>query len=123
VDRFGRREVAVGGLGAFAGALAGLAVTPYSFTAVVLLALWLGWSGAVAWTAINTLAVEVLPAYRKPVASIYNAFRFVGYGVAPPVLGLVYGRGRAAAVYLVSALVAAGSAWLVGGLRLPRRGF
>ena len=74
-----------------------------------------------AWTALKTLAIEVIPALRKPAASIYNAFRFLGYALAPPVLGLVYGRGNAVAVYLVSAAVVAGSAVCVAALRVPRR--
>lgn len=121
VDRFGRKPVGLAGLGCYITALCGFAALPYSFTGTMLLAAWLGWSGAVAWTALNTLAIEVIPALRKPVASIYNAFRFLGYALAPPLLGLVYGRGNAAAVYLVSAVVVAGSALCIAAIRLPRR--
>ena len=121
VDRFGRKPVGLAGLGCYITALCGFAALPYSFTGTMLLAAWLGWSGAVAWTALNTLAIEVIPALRKPVASIYNAFRFLGYALAPPLLGLVYGRGDAAAVYLVSAVVVAGSAVCIAALRVPRR--
>ncbi len=121
VDRFGRKPVGLAGLGCYITALCGFAALPYSFTGTMLLAAWLGWSGAVAWTALNTLAIEVIPALRKPVASIYNAFRFLGYALAPPLLGLVYGRGNAAAVYLVSAAVVAGSAVCIAALRVPRR--
>jgi len=120
-DRFGRKPVGLAGLGCYITALCGFAALPYSFTGTMLLAAWLGWSGAVAWTALNTLAIEVIPALRKPVASIYNAFRFLGYALAPPLLGLVYGRGDAAAVYLVSAVVVAGSAVCIAALRVPRR--
>jgi ACDE family multidrug resistance protein len=122
VDRFGRKPVAVFALIAYITALCGLAAVPYSFAATMLLAAWMGFCAAVSWTALNTLAVEALPRLRKPVASIYNAVRFVGYGLAPPLLGLVYGRGNAAAVYLVSALVVAASAGCVAALRIPRRG-
>jgi len=121
VDRFGRKPVGLAGLGCYITALCGFAALPYSFTGTMLLAAWLGWSGAVAWTAFNTLAIEVIPALRKPVASIYNAFRFLGYALAPPLLGLVYGRGNAAAVYLVSAVVVAGSALCIAAIRVPRR--
>jgi ACDE family multidrug resistance protein len=121
VDQFGRKPVGLVGLGCYVTALGGFAALPYSFTGTAMLAAWLGWSGAVAWTALNTLAVEVIPALRKPAASIYNAFRFIGYGLAPPMLGLVYGRGNAAAVYLVSALVVLGAAACLAVLRMPRR--
>lgn len=121
VDRFGRKAVGLAGLGGYITALGGFAALPYSFTGTVLLAAWLGWSGAVAWTALNTLAVEVIPALRKPAASIYNAFRFLGYALAPPALGLVYGRGNATAMYMMSALVVGGSAACLAMLRVPRR--
>jgi predicted MFS family arabinose efflux permease len=118
VDRLGRKAVGLAGLGGYITALAGFAVAPYSFFGTLALAAWLGWCGAVAWTALNTLAVETLPALRKPAASIYNAFRFLGYSVAPPALGLVYGAGDVTAVYTVSALVVAVSAAFVAALRI-----
>ncbi|HET8577667.1 MAG TPA: MFS transporter [Methylomirabilota bacterium] len=121
VDRIGRKPVGLIGLACYVTALGGFAVVPYSFTGTVLLGAWLGWSGAVAWAALNTLAVEVNPALRKPSASIYNAFRFIGYGLAPPALGFVYGDGNAAAVYLVSAAVVVASAGCLAVLRAPRR--
>jgi predicted MFS family arabinose efflux permease len=110
VDRYGRRRVGVGALGAYAAALVGLAVAPYTYWGTAALAVWLGTSAAAAWAALNTLAVEALPALRKPVSSVYNAFRYLGYALAPPVLGLVYAGGDAASVCLVSAAVVAGSA-------------
>jgi len=121
VDHIGRKPVGLIGLGCYVTALGGFAALPYSFTGTALLGAWLGWSGAVAWAALNTLAVEVNPGLRKPSASIYNAFRFIGYGLAPPVLGLVYGNGHVAAVYLVSAAVVVGSAACLAALHAPRR--
>ncbi len=119
VDRLGRKVVGLAGLAGFVTGLAGLAALPYAFGTMMALAAWLGWWGAVAWAALNTLAVEVLPGLRKPVASIYNSFRFLGYSVAPPVLGLVYDHDDAAAVFIVSAAVVVLSACCVAALRRP----
>ena len=69
---------------------------------------------------LHTLAVEIVPGLRQPVASIYNAFRFSGYALAPPLLGLVYGPGRVGAVYLACGLAALGAAGLLALLQ-PRR--
>jgi len=77
----------------------------------------------VAWTGLNTLAVEIDPALRKPVPSIYNAVRFLGYSLAPPALGLVCGQANVTGVLLASAAVVALSTVLVAALRLPRRNF
>ena len=123
VDRFGRKAVGIAGLAGYITALLGLATLPYSFWGTVVLAAWFGWTAAVAWAGLNTLAVEIDPALRKPVASIYNAFRFLGYSLAPPILGLVYGKENLAGVLLASAAVAAVSATLVARLRLPRHPF
>jgi MFS family permease len=123
VDRFGRRAVGIAGLAGYITALLALAMLPYSFWGTLALAAWFGWTGAVAWAGLNTLAVEIDPALRKPVASIYNAFRFFGYSLAPPVLGLVYGAGNLAGVLVASALVVAFAGALVAALRLPRRNF
>ncbi len=120
-DRFGRRPLCIAGLAGYITALLGLAALPYSFWGTVALAAWLGWTAAAVWTALNTLAVEMDPALRKPVASVYNAFRFVGYSLAPPALGRVYGRDNLTAVLVASAAVVALSAALVAALRLPRR--
>lgn len=122
IDLLGRRAVALLGLAGYTAVLAAFIAVPYSYAGVVTLAALLGWTALVAWTALNTLAVEIVPALRQPVASIYNAFRFSGYALAPPALGLVYGRGRVAAVYLVCGLAAVAAAALVARLPSPRRG-
>ncbi|MFQ5899912.1 MAG: MFS transporter, partial [Candidatus Methylomirabilia bacterium] len=123
VDRLGRKAVGLAGMAGYIASLAGFWGLPYSFTGIVGLAALFGWSGAVAWIALNTLAVEVIPALRKPVASVYNAFRFFAYSLAPPILGLVYGQGNVAGVYLICELVAFGSVSSIAALRLPRRRF
>lgn len=119
VDRVGRRSVGVWGLAGHVAALLALAWAPYAFWRVLVLAGLLGWTAAVAWTALNTLAVEISPQRRKPVAAIYNAFRFTGYALAPPLLGIVYARVGIAAVFLAAALAAALAGLLVGTCRLP----
>lgn len=117
VDRFGRKVIGVAGLIAYVAATAALWAAPYSFAGFLVLSSALGWAGAVAWTALNTLAVEVMPALRKPVASVYNAFRFLGYAAAPPLLGILYAWQDAGAVYLVCGLVVIVAAGLMS--RLP----
>ena len=87
------------------GALAGLA-THYAIMGAMV-AFWFA-------------AVRRVPALRQPVASIYNAFRFSGYALAPPLLGLVYGPGRIGAVYVVCALASGAAAALIALLG-PRR--
>ena len=52
--------------------------------------LYFGAGSSTAWTSLNTLAVEVVPDLRKPVASLYNSFKFTGYALSPPVLSLLY---------------------------------
>lgn len=121
VDRLGRKAVTLLGLGGYLATLVGLIGLPYSFAGILLLSALLGWSAIVTWTALNTLAVEIIPALRKPVASVYNAFRFFGYSLAPPLLGPVYGQGNAVAVYLICALIALGSAGFIASLRTPPR--
>jgi predicted MFS family arabinose efflux permease len=121
VDRFGRRSVGVSALGAYVLALVGLATAPYTYWGTAGFAVWLGTAGATAWAALNTLAVEVIPDLRKPVSSVYNAFRYVGYSLAPPVLGAVYAGGDVASVCLVSAAVVAAAAVCMTAVAIPRR--
>ena len=58
-------------------------------TALCVFALF-GIGSATAWTSLNTLAVEVVPELRKPVASLYNSFKFTGYALSPLILSLLY---------------------------------
>jgi predicted MFS family arabinose efflux permease len=116
VDRLGRRSIALAGMIAYIASTIALWLVPYSFARFSALAALLGGSAAVAWTALNTLAVEIVPELRKPVASIYNALRFSGYAIAPPALGIVYRDDSMAGVYLISAAVVAGAGVLIGRL-------
>lgn len=49
-----------------------------------------GAGAATAWTSLNTLAVQIVPDLRKPVASLYSCVKFSGYALAPLVLSLIY---------------------------------
>jgi predicted MFS family arabinose efflux permease len=120
LDRLGRRAIALLGLVGMAVPLVALVALPYAYAWVVALAAMLGLTAIVAFTALNTLAVEIVPALRQPVASIYNAFRFTGYAAAPPLLGLVYGPGRVAAVYLTCILAVLAAAVFIALMSPPR---
>ena len=54
----------------------------------------MGIGGTAAFTSLNAMIVECMPVSRGAASSIYNSFRFLGYGLSPvatlPVY-LVYG--------------------------------
>jgi MFS family permease len=89
-DRRGRLRVARLGGGIMVAAVLGLAVVEYSYEKYLLLFAVFGAGSATAWTSLNTLAIEVVPDLRKPVASVYNCFKFAGYALSPLVLSLLY---------------------------------
>ena len=89
-DRVGRVRIAYLGGGIMVGAILGLAILEYNYERYLFLFAVFGIGSASAWTSLNTLAVEVLPDLRKPVASVYNSFKFSGYAFAPLVLSLLY---------------------------------
>ena len=89
-DRRGRLPVACMGGGIMIAGVLGMAALEYSFEKYLFLFALFGLGSATAWTSLNTLAVEVVPDLRKPVASVYNCFKFGGYAIAPLVLSLLY---------------------------------
>jgi MFS family permease len=89
-DRLGRVSVAYIGGGIMVGAILGLATFEYAYEKYLFLFALFGIGSATAWTSLNTLAVEVVPHMRKPVASVYNSFKFSGYALSPLVLSLLY---------------------------------
>jgi len=89
-DRRGRIPIACLGGGIMITAVLGLAAVEYSYAKYLLLFALFGTGSATAWTSLNTLAVEVVPDLRKPVASVYNCFKFSGYALSPLVLSLLY---------------------------------
>lgn len=70
----------------------------------------LGLGHAISMTALETLSVEVLPTHRDAATSLFNALRFSGYGIAPPLAAWLFGAlGHAAWVYTcLTAVLCAG---------------
>lgn len=123
-DRLGRRATALLGFGVMAiGGLALLLVAVrvqvYSFVGGLML---LGFGAHTVFTAYNTLSVELVPESRGTAASVYNSFRFLGYGFAPVALAGLYGDGNIAAVF-VAVLAGVGvGALLLRGVAEGERG-
>jgi MFS family permease len=89
-DRRGRIPIAYLGGGIMIVAVLGLEAIEYSYWKYLVLFALFGTGSSTAWTSLNTLAVEVVPDLRKPVASVYNCFKFSGYALAPLILSLLY---------------------------------
>jgi MFS family permease len=89
-DRCGRIIVAHTGQAIMVGAILGLELVVYTYGKYILLFALFGAGAATAWTSLNTLAVQIVPDLRKPVASLYSCVKFSGYALAPLVLSLIY---------------------------------
>jgi MFS family permease len=89
-DRRGRFPIVCLGGGIMIAAVIGMVVVDYTFEKYLVLFAVFGLGSATAWTSLNTLAVEVVPDLRKPVASVYNCFKFGGYAISPLVLSFLY---------------------------------
>lgn len=89
-DRYGRIKIAYLGGAIMIAAIIGLEVFTYSYFKYLILFAVFGTGAATAWTSLNTLAVEIVPDLRKPVASVYNCFKFSGYALSPLLLSLLY---------------------------------
>jgi MFS family permease len=63
----------------------------YSYENYLLAFALYGAGAATCWTSLNTLAVQMIPDLRKPVASVYNCVKFSGYAAAPLILSLFFG--------------------------------
>jgi MFS family permease len=90
-DAWGRERVALGGGAFMVSALLALAFLEYRYETYLLFFALFGAGAAACWTSLNTLAVQMIPELRKPVASVYNCIKFSGYAVAPLVLSPVFG--------------------------------
>jgi MFS family permease len=90
-DKWGRKKVAYLGAAFMVSALFALAVCDYAYERYLLIFALYGAGAATCWTSLNTLAVQMLPDLRKPVASVYNCLKFSGYAVAPLILALFFG--------------------------------
>ncbi len=90
-DQWGRKRVAYLGAVFMVSALFALALLDYGFERYLLVFALYGAGAAICWTSLNTLAVQMIPDLRKPVASVYNCLKFSGYAVAPLILSLFFG--------------------------------
>ena len=117
-DRFGKQKIFLAGTAIVVISIILMQALPYSLSAYLILFLILGTGSATAWTSLNTLAVQLSTAMRKPVTSVYNATKFAGYGVSPAVLAVVYGTFQLSAVrYTCLAAVIVSSLLVVKGNR------
>jgi hypothetical protein len=94
-----------------------MATVPYTFYNHLLFFLILGTGAATAWTSLNTLAIQISPAMRQPVTSIYNAIKFTGYALSPALLSFVYKAFQLTAVQIgcIAAVVAASALAVMAG--------
>ncbi len=90
-DSLGRKRVTYLGGSLMVLAIAGLSLFDYGYERYLLLFSLYGAGAAMCWTSLNTLAVQMIPELRKPVASAYNCIKFSGYAIAPLVLAAFYG--------------------------------
>ncbi|MFP4452881.1 MAG: MFS transporter [Desulfobacterales bacterium] len=89
-DKIGRQKVFFAGTFIAATAIILMVAVSYSFANYLLFFLILGTGAATAWTSLNTMAIQISPAMRQPVTSIYNAIKFSGYALSPALLSLLY---------------------------------
>ncbi len=89
-DRFGRKYFVYAGGVIMVAAVLAQEWIDYSYGNYVLLFALFGTGSSSSWTSLNTLAVLVVPDLRKPVASVYNGFKFSGYAMAPVLLSFFY---------------------------------
>ena len=102
VDRYGSVRVSAGGA---LGATVVLALIPLAPDALATGALLLvgGASVAALWAGLSTAAVQTSPGRRATATSLFNAWKFVGYAVAPLFYAPLYARSGAGVAFGVSA--------------------
>ena len=59
------------------------------------------------WGGLTKLALQVAPARRATASSLFNAWKFVGYALAPLLYAPLYARSGAAAAFLAAAAASA----------------
>jgi MFS family permease len=117
-DGLGRTRLGVAGLSLYAiGALALAAVAATSDALAAVVVLVLGGAAATTWASLGALVIEAVPGLRQPVASVYNAFRFFGYALSPPLLAVVYAQAGFPGVCAVNAIVVLAGAGCVVAAR------
>lgn len=102
VDRLGSATVSAGG--ALAGAVV-LALLPAAPAPWAVGALLLAGGAAVAglWAGLTKLALEEVPARRATASSLFNAWKFIGYALAPVLYAPLYARLGAPAAFVAAA--------------------
>ncbi|MHC1585628.1 MAG: MFS transporter [Candidatus Syntropharchaeia archaeon] len=104
VDRIGTRRCAFSGLILMASVVSSLSLEN-SFYSFLILFLLFGIGNSLVWTPLNVLSVELIPDSKGSVTSLYNAFRYTGYALAPVILSSIYIGGGIGLLYLVCALL------------------
>jgi MFS family permease len=102
VDRLGSATVSAGGalLGAVVLALLPVAPAPWAIGGLLLA----GGAGVAAlWAGLTKLALEAVPARRATASSLFNAWKFVGYALAPVLYAPLYARLGAPAAFAAAA--------------------
>ncbi len=115
VDRIGREKTATVGYFVLSLALFSLFLSHTELHYFFSLGL-LGGGVAVVWSSLLTLTVEVAPATKGTVSSLFNSFRFFGYALAPVLFSPVYVAMGLGAIELIgiSVVVAASAVvWMI----------
>ncbi len=99
-DRLGRKKVFLAGTGVAFFSVILMASSIYVFSKYLVFFLVLGMGAATAWTSLNTMAVQIAPALRQPVTSVYNAIKFSGYALSPVIFSVIYEPFKLRAVQL-----------------------
>ena len=112
-DRFGRRNVLIGGMAIILASFLLMILFEFHYLRYMAFFLLLGSGSATAWTSLNTMAVQSSPAMRNPVTAVYNVIKFSGYAFSPVLLAVFYGTGRLRAVQCACAAAIVVSSLLV----------
>jgi predicted MFS family arabinose efflux permease len=99
-DRLGRKRVFLGGTGVALFSVILMVSGTFAFSKYLIFFLVLGTGAATAWTSLNTMAVQIAPALRQPVISVYNAIKFSGYALSPVIFSVIYEPFKLRAVQL-----------------------
>lgn len=93
-DRYGRKPVFFFGVILVFCTIFGMYLSPYNKLTFSLLFFLLGSGAAMAWTSLNTMAVETSVKMRNAATSLYNVIKFSGYALSPVILSLFYRPGQ-----------------------------
>ncbi|MCX7982455.1 MAG: MFS transporter [Syntrophales bacterium] len=112
-DRWGRRPVFLIGAAVVFSSITLMYILPFSTLTFSLLFFLLGSGAAIAWTSLNTMAVETSTTVRNAATSLYNVIKFSGYALSPVILSLFYRPGRLEQVQMACLLAVAITTLLV----------